>query len=324
MILVEAFAGSLALSAWATGASSLIGYMGGKRALAPAIADAVGLKRGQVEHVYCADAGPWGDFWAHFSEHGLAVAEHFEARARDGLTMPDLWREEVLHPPHEAPAARLAQFLALQSRTASASPIWWDGARWVMPSGHARDHRFFDASQRGRHSKEVVERGTWHGRHHIEPDEGRTAHERGTGSGRRTGIVNPHTLASRTRALHGAIAHRLTAHHGDTFELLARLPADLTGWVVYLDPPYVGCTPYAAACSRERVLELARAYDARGAIVLISEGEPMPLEGWHTVDLAPARAVKRWTAAQRGEWLTMNRPPAKRPAAQLTLWAGAA
>jgi hypothetical protein len=307
--LVEAFAGSLALSAWATGASSLIGYMGGKRSLASAIADAVGLKRGDVEHVYCADAGPWGDFWAHFSEHGLAVAEHFDARAREGLTMPELWREEVQHPPHEAPALRLAQFLTLQSRTASATPIWWDGARWVMPSGHAREHRFFDASQRGRHSVAVVGRGI---------------QQRGTGAGRRTGIVNPHTLASRTRALHGAIAHRLTAHHGDTFELLTRFPADLTGWVVYLDPPYVGCTPYAAACSRALVLELARAYDARGAIVVISEGEPMPLEGWHTVDLAPARAVKRWTTKQRGEWLTMNRPPAKRPAAQLTLWTGEA
>lgn len=319
MKLVEAFAGSLALSAWATGASSLIGYMGGKRALAPAIADAVGLKRGDVEHVYCADAGPWGDFWAHFSEHGLAVAEHFEAKARAGRTMPDLWREEVQHPPHGAPAPRLAQFLTLQSRTASASPLWWDakrwrqsrgaameaGSGWVMPTGHARTNRLFDAHQRGRHSKDVVERGTWRGE-------------------KCSGLQSPETLARRIRHLHSTLAHRLTAHHGDTFALLDLLPANLTGYVVYLDPPYVGCTPYAAGCARALVLELARAYDARGAIVLISEGAPMPLEGWHTVDLAPARVVKRWTAKQRGEWLTMNRPPAKRPAAQLTLWTGEA
>ena len=311
MKLVEAFAGSLALSAWATGASSLIGYMGGKRALAPAIADAVGLKRGDVEHVFCADAGPWGDFWDHFSEHGVAVAEHLEARARAGRTMPDLWREEIQHPPHAAPAPRLAQFLTLQSRTASASPLWWDAERWRQSRGAAMEAG----------SGWVMPSGA---RADGDLDPSRTVQEKGTTRGHRSGIVNPATLASRTRALHGAIAHRLTAHHGDTLDLLAKLPADLTGWVAYLDPPYVGCTPYAAACSRDLVLELARAYDARGAIVLISEGEPMPLEGWHTVDLAPARVVKRWTAKQRGEWLTMNRPPAKRPAAQLTLWTGEA
>ena len=191
------------------------------------------------------------------------------------------------------------------------------------PLGHAeRDHDEPVARATGSRLAPVGRNTA--GRHHIEVDPGRRANERGTGAGRRTGIIDPRTLASRTRALHGALAHRLTAHHGDTFELLARLPADLAGYVAYLDPPYVGCTPYAAACSRELVLELARAYHARGAIVVISEGEPMPIEGWHTVDLAPARAWKRWTAAQRGEWLTMSVPPAKRPAAQLTLWTGAA
>jgi hypothetical protein len=333
MKLIEAFAGSLALSAWATGASSLIGYMGGKRALAAAIADAVGLKRGDVEHVFCADAGPWGDFWAHFAEHGLAVAEHFEAKAREGLTMPDLWREEIQHPPHAAPSPRLAQFLTLQSRTASASPLWWDaerwrqsrgaameaGSGWVIPSGTTG--KPWSAQQTHSSSGWVMPSGA---RADGDLDPGRTVREKGTARGHRSGIVNPATLASRARALYGAIGHHLTAHHGDTFNLLDRLPADLTGFIAYLDPPYVGCTPYAAACSRDLVLDLARAYDARGAIVLISEGEPMPLEGWHTVDLAPARAIKHWTARQRGEWLTMNRPPAKRPAAQLTLWTGAA
>lgn len=313
MKLIEPFAGSLALSAWAAGASSLIGYMGGKRALAPAIAAAAGLERGQIEHFYCADAGPWGDFWRHFPGYGPILAARFEAWASEGRELPALWRELVQHPPAADPMVRLSQFLVLQSRTASASPIWWDGVRWVMPSGSTK--KPWNAQQA--HASHLSA-ATSRGRHHIDTDPGRVADER------RTGIIDPRTIATRIRSLHGAIGHRLTAHHGDTFELLDKLPADLSKYVAYLDPPYVGCTPYAAACSRERVLELARAYDARGAIVLVSEGAPMPLKGWHTVDLAPARAVKRWTAAQRGEWLTMNRPPAKRPAAQLTLWAGAA
>lgn len=331
MKLIEAFAGSLALSAHLAGATSLIGYMGAKRVLAPAIAAAVGLARGQIEHFHCADAGPWGDVWAHFAEHGLAVAERFEAWASGGRELPALWRELVQHPPPANPVERLSQFLVLQSRTASASPIWWDeerwrqsrgnameaGSGWVMPSGHARDHRVFDATSRGRHSVEVVERGG------VKASPDRPACEKGTGAGRRSGIIDPNTIATRIRALHRSLAHRLTAHHGDTRNLLDLLPADLTGYVVYLDPPYVGCTPYAAACSREMVLDLARAYQARGAIVVISEGEPMPLEGWHTVDLAPARASKRWTAKQKAEWLTMSVAPAAVPAVQLSLWAAA-
>ena len=366
--LVEGFAGTIALSAELSGEppwpppKPLIGYMGAKRVLAPAIAAAVGLARGQIEHFHCADAGPWGDVWAHFAEHGLAVAERFEAWASGGRELPALWRELVQHPPSADPVERLSQFLVLQSRTASASPIWWDEERWrqsrgdameagtgwtmpdhatgrvmrayethspacgwVMPSGHARDNRVFDATSRGRHSVEVLERGgvkagPAHQAHSSQlghPGDRLTCEK---GTGRRSGIIDPNTIATRIRALHRALAHRLTAHHGDTHALLDLLPADLTGYVVYLDPPYVGCTPYAAACSREMVLELARVYRARGAIVVISEGEPMPLEGWHTVDLAAARATKRWTAKQKAEWLTMSHPPVKIPATQLTLW----
>lgn len=320
MILVEPFAGTLALSAWLCGARSLIGYMGAKRVLAPAIAAAVGLERGQIEHFVCADAGPWGDFWRHFPGYGLILAARFEAWAGEGRDLPALWRELVQHPPSASPVERLSQFLVLQSRTASASPIWWDeerwrqsrgvaaergekdGGGWVMPSGHARANRVFDATSRGRHSVAVVERA---------------------GRAKDSGIMNPRTIATRIRALHGTLAHRLTAHHGDTHALLDLLPPDLTGYVAYLDPPYVGCTPYAAACSRDLVLELARAYRARGAIVVISEGEPMPLEGWHTVDLAAARATKRWTAKQKAEWLTMSVAPVAVPAVQLNLWTAA-
>ena len=49
----------------------------------------------------------------------------------------------------------------------------------------------------------------------------------------------------------------------------------------------------------------------------------MPLEGWHTVDLAAVRAPARWTARQRGEWLTLTHPPRAVPAVQLTLWSAA-
>ncbi len=322
MKLIEAFAGSLALSAYLAGGEAPIGYMGAKRKLAPYIARAIGLERGTPSAYWCADAGPWGDFWRTFAEHGPMIVSAFRSAAAAGRIMPELWRQEVQRPPDAEPVQRAVQFLVLQARTASATPIWWDPAReqWV-----GEDERGCVYRQQQSHAGQwVMPAGSPSGHVGSATPRGRHSNQRGTGAGRVTGLIHPATVADRLDALWSGLGGRLHVHHGDTAELLDLLPADLTGYVVYLDPPYVGCTPYAAACSRERVLELARAYHARGAIVVISEGEPMPIEGWHTVDLAPARAVKRWTAAQRGEWLTMSVPPAKRPAAQLTLWAGAA
>lgn len=47
--------------------------------------------------------------------------------------------------------------------------------------------------------------------------------------------------------------------------------ASVTLQLVYLDPPYQGCTPYAVDCPRPRVLEIARGYHEAGATVVISE-----------------------------------------------------
>lgn len=101
--------------------------------------------------------------------------------------------------------------------------------------------------------------------------------------------------------------------------------ADLEGCVVYLDPPYVGCTRYAATCPRERVLELAAAYSAAGAVVAVSEAVPLADElgkGWEAVELThERRGGIGWTnKAQKHEWLTVNVVPAYRPTgAQQTL-----
>lgn len=98
--------------------------------------------------------------------------------------------------------------------------------------------------------------------------------------------------------------------------------ADLEGCVVYLDPPYVGCTSYAAACPREEVVRLALAYSSAGAVVAISEATAIDLPGWHAVELTHERTGQRWQERRvKGEWLTMNREPAWRPTGkQESLW----
>lgn len=92
------------------------------------------------------------------------------------------------------------------------------------------------------------------------------------------------------------------------------LPA---GTVVYFDPPYQGTTGYKHGLSRDQVLEVARRWADAGAIVCVSEAEPLPLPGWHHVEITGARVgQKRTFSKQQREWLTMNREPVTRPMIQ--------
>lgn len=85
------------------------------------------------------------------------------------------------------------------------------------------------------------------------------------------------------------------------------------GTIAYMDPPYANTTGYANDLGREEVVALARRWAAAGAIVCISEAEPIPElveEGWHAVEITDNRkGQKRTFSKQQKEWLTMNQPP---------------
>ncbi len=90
----------------------------------------------------------------------------------------------------------------------------------------------------------------------------------------------------------------------------AVLPA---GTVVYVDPPYVGTTGYAADLDRAEVVGLARRWAGAGALVAISEAEPISdlvAEGWHAVEVTDCRRGQARTfSRQQSEWVTLNRVP---------------
>ncbi len=100
-------------------------------------------------------------------------------------------------------------------------------------------------------------------------------------------------------------------------------PDDCDGVVVFLDPPYAGCTGYGHDLTRAEVLALARRWHDAGATVAVSEAVPLAdaLPGtWHAVDLTGARIGQRRTfSATTTEWLTTNRTPAWVPARQEAL-----
>tara|TARA_R110002073_G_scaffold16372_1_gene62951 strand:+ start:114 stop:503 length:390 start_codon:yes stop_codon:yes gene_type:complete len=103
-----------------------------------------------------------------------------------------------------------------------------------------------------------------------------------------------------------------------------RLPE---GTVAYMDPPYVGTTGYSHKLGRGAVLELARKWEAAGALVCISEAEPigaLVADGWSAVEITGERkGQKRTFSKQQREYLTLSRPPAWKPPVQGQLFGGA-
>ena len=107
----------------------------------------------------------------------------------------------------------------------------------------------------------------------------------------------------------------------------ARLPP---GSVAYIDPPDVGTTGYGHDLTREEVCTLAERWASAGALVVISEAEPLAeLSGWHQVEITGERkggwgSQKRTFSKQQREYLTMSSPPKWRPSQQHTLFSMAA
>lgn len=98
---------------------------------------------------------------------------------------------------------------------------------------------------------------------------------------------------------------------------------DCRDCLVVLDPPYVGTSGYQNDATRATVLELARAWDAAGALVLLHEACPLAEQlghGWHSRPIDRLRrATSTFWAGEQREWLTTNRQPVSWPAEQMAL-----
>jgi hypothetical protein len=98
------------------------------------------------------------------------------------------------------------------------------------------------------------------------------------------------------------------------------------GVVVYIDPPYENTTGYSHKFPRGAWLPIVRRWAEAGALVVVSEAEPIPelvAEGWHAVEITGERkGQKRTFSKQQREWLTMSRAPAWKPSEQMGLFSG--
>jgi hypothetical protein len=96
------------------------------------------------------------------------------------------------------------------------------------------------------------------------------------------------------------------------------------GTVAYMDPPYLNTTGYAHDLGRPEVVKLARRWADAGAVVCISEAEPIPelmADGWHSVDITETRkGQKRTFSKQQREWLTLSTSPKWTPSVQRSMF----
>jgi len=101
-------------------------------------------------------------------------------------------------------------------------------------------------------------------------------------------------------------------------------PGDLEGVVVYQDPPYLGTTGYQSDIPRADVIATALDFAALGAVVCVSEAEPLADltgRGWHVAEITEGRkGQKRTFSAQKREYLTMSREPVHRVATQVGMF----
>jgi hypothetical protein len=356
LLFAELFAGSAAVSLALIGGSRLrppVAYMGAKTRYAETILGALGLRPGQgSDALLLCDAGPWGWAWKALLDPDTARSVAAILRGWSAEDPTALWRRLAAEPPAPLEDLRDAQVLWLQGKTASSVPIGWNGTRWEMATGARWRRSMRPLCMKGENSAgggltstvTVAERveaiaaavAKWmalqdanHGAKPVHVEGGRwrvagyahlsdSARARGFRERLRTDL-----LAEGVDELVQVEWPPIAVHHGDVSGAIP--DGDLTGCVFYLDPPYVGCTGYPAECAREWVLTIALALSSRGAIVAVSEAEPLDLPGWHTVELTGSGAGQAQTFRRsKAEWLTMNREPAARPGVQTSMFAAGA
>ena len=72
------------------------------------------------------------------------------------------------------------------------------------------------------------------------------------------------------------------------------------------------------------MVAIAERWHDAGARVYISEAEPIPIKGWHHVEITSERRGQARTFGATREFLTCSHPPAWTPVVQTSLFATAA
>ena len=345
-LFCEPFAGSAALTYYLLGAKPPISYMGGKTGYAPTIAACLGLSpRQRPAGIVLGEVGPMAAVHAVLGGAAGSAAEvggmvmvgkwTFQQGDQRGAHRLAFWGPDGRRPElggvavavAALPHPRAAEVAAIIRGWAGEEPraLWerlrregWPslmpvpGGRWLGPQGVEEVARYVHASMLS-----YVKDGSM-----ASYSEAAGIGIKYTDKTGRTDFWRPTTPNASAERIAATPAFPPLAVWQGTADTLS-LPADLSGWTIYADPPYLGdgsrkITGYPhGTCSRETVLRLAREWSDRGAVVGISEcvGLAGALgAGWHEVEITHGRrGQKRTFSVQNEEWLTMNTPPQHAP-----------
>ena len=281
--LYEPCAGSAALTLYLMGASEqLLPYQGNKWRLAPQIAQVLAMRGFADLGAAClADPGPWGAVWSVIGQ-GPAERQRLVVMIREFVQLDprETYDRIVQEPCPEEPVELAARFLFLQRLSPAGRAVGWTDAprRW-------RTAGFNKSSAYG------------------------TRATRGFGGVR---PMLPYLVECLERMDSLRWPARFSAS-SESFEHPGRPPAtwDPEQTVIFIDPPYLGTTGYLgdAVLSRDAVVRNARIWHKWGALVVISEAEPIaPLvdAGWETRQLKVAEKTGHAGWSQYDEWLTLS------------------
>lgn len=355
---IEPFAGTASVALALIGdLRPPVGYMGSKRRFAERILAHLGLAPGDgCDGLLLADAGPWGWVWPVLLDPERCLRVAGILRSWAGEDPRALWDRLVKEPVPEDVERAAGHYLWIQARSAATTPVWFDGLRWAM---NARVNGTATSESRPACQKGTNAEG-WGGVTTPSTVAARLEHLAAAflalsagsfgakpvtvadGPWRTSGFAGLISDQSRERGFPERLDPRALA--GRIQDLGRAAPArvvyqgraeDVLPWdyherdVVYLDPPYQGCTGYAADCSRAAVIDLAWAWSNAGATVVVSEAVPLEeFEDWHRVEITDCARAGLGKGGQvlqvaKKEWLTMNRAP--RPiTSALPLFRGAA
>ena len=347
-IFAEPFAGSAALTYWLLGGKPPISYCGSKQGYAPVIADILGLSQhhkpagiilgepGPFAAVHATLGGASGSAedvagWLTCAGQSFRIGHpdsgynKTEAEGGNwethGAVRPWMERIAPTIPDLPLPAARQVANIIRSWKDEEPRALWerlkakgWPSlllpegcrGRWLGPDSVETVAAYFAAA-------ELVAKG--------DPAAGYAGEQERHDAGRCWTKPDLIGVAARTESL--PTFPPLAVYQGFAEDLA--LPADLSGVVMFADPPYENTTGYKhGTCNRETVLRLARDWSGRGAIVAISEAVRLDRElgdGWHAVQIDHARrGAKRTFSKQQDEWLTLNRPPQYVPPKQQGLF----
>jgi site-specific DNA-adenine methylase len=227
------------------------------------------------EELWLSDPSPWGEVLPTLLNPGFRKLVIDALRRMAGEPAHEVFVRLHKQVVSKDPAERAAEFLFLQRLAHSGKAVSWRKGRWNSPG-------FNPTSAYGK------------------------AEVEGFGAIRPQVPAMIEHLASWPEATGDVFA----SGSRTTFTPLRCSP--LPRRVVYIDPPYVDSTAYPdGSLGRNEVVDLALAWEEAGAIVLVSEAEPvqelLELElGWTARKIGEARSAKNPFHAKKEEWITLS------------------